>query len=121
MEITGDTPAISNVKQLIAMKYYVKDLGILKHILGLQVDISPECVRISQSTYVDQLICNMGMADANVAAVPVVGGIDLDSDTTANNPVSSTHYHYLTGKFMYVMVSTSPRYCFCCRIVSKIC
>lgn len=120
MIITGPTPVINHIKQQIAAQFDVKDLGTVKHLLGLQVKLEKHHIRISQSTYTSKLIEDMCMMDAKPSAVPAVGGIDLDSDTPEGvNMVSSTHYRYLIGKLMYAMVSTRPDIAFATGFLGK--
>ncbi len=63
----------------------MKDLGFLKHILGIQVNISANGISISQSTYINTLIEEMQMVDANSAVVLAVRGANLDSEWLNGN------------------------------------
>ena len=72
--IMGIFTHIISFKDKILNIFKGKDLGELKFILGIQITQTQQNVELSQSTYVNCLIDEVGMTGANFTQVPVSGG-----------------------------------------------
>ena len=72
--IMGIFTHIISFKDKILNIFKGKDLGELKFILGIQITQTQHNVELSQSTYINHLINEVGMTGANFTQVPVSGG-----------------------------------------------
>lgn len=56
-----DEEVMKNVKNMLAARFTMKDLGKLTHFLGIDFDQSEECVKMSQIAYVEKLLVRFYM------------------------------------------------------------
>ena len=73
----------------------------------------------SQSTFMIKSIDDMGKADTELSAIPVVGGIYLNENIADKIPVDSTHCRYLADMLMYTTASTRPTVAFATGLFAK--
>lgn len=50
---TSDESELTVVKEMLAAKFKTKDLGKLRHFIGIDFDQSDNCVKMSQKQYVE--------------------------------------------------------------------
>ena len=105
--IAGEMATITEIKQQLEEKFSVKDLGLAKHLVGLQVQQMAHGIMLTVSTYVQQMIELLSMQDANAVIVPLSGG-DTKNLATDAKPCDATNYRGIIGKLMYVIVGTRP-------------
>ncbi|XP_068336409.1 uncharacterized protein [Pyrus communis] len=97
--ITGDnTDEISTLKQSLRQRFAIKDLGILKYFLGIEVATSHNGLFLNQRKYVLDLLNDANMNDAKPATTP------LDSKqkpSLKGTPLMDiTHYQRLVGNLV---------------------
>ena len=93
--ITGnDNAEIENACDDLKNKFKMTDLGELKSILGIKVDIKNNIITMSQQAYIDFLLEKFKMADSNPVATPEVVGHTLET-----SKLSDEEFHKL--KFPY--------------------
>ncbi|KAK1418428.1 hypothetical protein QVD17_27572 [Tagetes erecta] len=103
--ITGDSlNEINAVKQLLNSKFMIKDLGLLKYFLGIEVIRTDEGLCLSQRKYCMELLTEYGLSGCKPAKTPieqhyaVVNFCKTHSDLLEN--VSG--YQQLLGKLIYL-------------------
>ena len=101
MIITGsDTEEMKNLKARLFKEFEMKDLGILKYFLGIEVLISKDGIFISQRKYVLDLLAEIGMIDYKPVDTPIVvnHGLQMNEE---DKPENKEQYQRLVGKLIY--------------------
>lgn len=109
--ITGILEYVIDTKQKVMARYAARDLGEAKFILGIQITHTEQGIELSQSTYVQKILEEAHLADANRALIPASRGDVKEAITPSQeySPLaSSTPYRNIVGRLMYAMVSTRP-------------
>ena len=79
--ITGDSQfEIDNVKRDLKQKFEIKDLGILKYFLGIEIAHSSKGLFISQRKYILDLLEETGKLGSKPAITPVDVNVKLNSE-----------------------------------------
>ena len=115
--LTGDdTDEISSLKQKLAKKFEIKDLGALKYFLGIEVARSPHGLFLSQQKYVLDLLKDTGMLGCRPATTPV----DLNHVLQAGigDQVDREQYQRTVGRLIYLS-HTRPDIAYAVSLVSQ--
>ena len=59
----SDNNALKVVKEMLTAKFRMKDLGKLKHFLGIDFDQTNSCVKMSQKKYVNKILERFNIQD----------------------------------------------------------
>jgi hypothetical protein len=120
--LAGKRIAINLFKSQIAKFFDIKDIGVAKMIVGIQVDQSPYRISINQGNYVNELLLAQGMQDCNPSPIPLSGGelkkIALCDPVSLKLLPSPKEFQHLTGKFQYLAGGSRPEISFS---VSQLC
>lgn len=103
--ITGDLKLVLYLKTLLAKQFDMKDLGLVKHILGIEVIRTPEAIYLSQSHYIKTVLEKFGMTDCKPLATPAV--VDHSHDGLAAID-STTPYLEAVGSLNFLATRTRP-------------
>jgi hypothetical protein len=96
----------TRIKSILDTQFKIKDLGVLKYFLGLEVAQSREGICISQRKYCLDLLKDSGILGAKPAITPLDPSVKLHNDTAKPyNDVSS--YRRMIGKLLY-LTNTRP-------------
>ncbi|XP_068329676.1 uncharacterized mitochondrial protein AtMg00810-like [Pyrus communis] len=115
--ITGDNPdEICNLKQSFRQRFAIKDLGILKYFLGIEMETSHKGLFLNQRKYVLDLLKEANMSDAKPAITPLDSKIKPNLDGTPLTDIS--YYQRLVGKLIYLTI-TRPDITYSVSIVSQ--
>ncbi|GJV09837.1 uncharacterized mitochondrial protein-like protein [Tanacetum coccineum] len=72
MIITGDDcNGIESLKAELSHRFAMKDLGLLRYFLGIEVASSPKGYLLSQSKYIDDLFDCARMTDNKIVDIPI--------------------------------------------------
>ncbi|KAL0323615.1 UNVERIFIED_CONTAM: Retrovirus-related Pol polyprotein from transposon RE1 [Sesamum angustifolium] len=74
---------IDEVKLYLDRLFTIKDLGVAKYFLGLEVARSPQYIVVTQTKYIKDIVANTGMTDARTTTTPLPPGIKFTSDAGA--------------------------------------
>ncbi|KAL2237423.1 UNVERIFIED_CONTAM: hypothetical protein Sindi_0934000, partial [Sesamum indicum] len=79
---------ISKVKAHLHSLFTIKDLGVARYFLGLQIARSELGTSLTQSKYILDIIAECGLQQGKSAATPLLCGVKLrlDSDTPLDDP-----------------------------------
>ena len=117
--VAEDPAALTTVKQDLSSRLLCKDLGELKHYLGMEMtrDRAARTISLSQSFYVNSVLQRFGM----VAATPVSTPIELDHQLApATAGCTPPHpYPELVGSLMYAMMCTRPDLAYAVSVLSR--
>ncbi|CAM8966405.1 unnamed protein product [Rhodiola kirilowii] len=95
---------IVEVKQFIDSQFRVKDLGLLKYFLGIEVARSPKGIFINQRKYALDLLLDTGLIGCKPSVIPMDTKIQLALSKTA--PVEDvSSYRRLVGQLIYLTVT----------------
>lgn len=104
--------AINKLKEDIARRYEITDLGEIESYLGMRItrDRSRKRLEIDQSNYLMGVLIRFNMADANAHNTPLPAGaetflVKFDGSVTA---AKIKHYQSLIGSLLYVQIGTRP-------------
>ncbi len=103
------TPEVHFFIQQFSARFSIKELGLVKFVVGLQILQQGGEITLSQSTYVNGLVAELlETTDTQKATVPIS---DYDKKTIVNNEkeyssVDPTKYKKIIRKVMYAAIGT---------------
>ncbi|GAA0156510.1 transmembrane signal receptor [Lithospermum erythrorhizon] len=113
----NDSAAISSFKQYLSSCFHMKDLGVLKYFLGVEVARSHEGIFLSQRKYALDIISEAGLLGAKLVSFPMEQNHSLASSTTA--PLRDVErYRRLIGWLIYLSF-TRPDLAFLVHVLSQ--
>ncbi|KAJ9550922.1 hypothetical protein OSB04_014967 [Centaurea solstitialis] len=117
MIITGDDEReIAQLKMRLAKEFEVKDLGLLKYFLGIEIARGADGIVLSQRKYVVDLLTETGMLGCRPATTPIDQRHNLMLE--AGEPVDRERYQRLVGRLIYLS-HTRPDISFAVSVVSR--
>ena len=130
--IGGPDEIVKDIIAKIAAEFSIKDLGIAKHVVGIQVEQQPEGTLLSQAEYVQEILELTGLIDCKTHSVPMLPGdpsftmvkdIDNEHEQMFRLLDEDKHHHYreCIGKLMYLMVCTRPDIAFAVNFLARSC
>jgi hypothetical protein len=99
--ITGNnSTAISDIVSQLSAVFELKDLGLLRYFLGLQIDYRKVGLFVHQHKYVSDLLHKFQMSDCKTAPTPIATTppLSTDHDATLSDP---TPFRSLVGALQY--------------------
>lgn len=120
--LAGKTDSrIVEVKNALASKFNVKDMGELKYFLGVKViqDIAGGNVWIGQPSYTETILQQFSMTEAKSVKTPVNPSIKLSKATDESKCVDPEMYQSAVGKLLYLSTRTRPDVTFAVCNVAK--
>ena len=103
--ISGSCPdAVAQFKSYLESCFHMKDLGLLKYFLGIEVSRNAQGFYLSQRKYVLDIISEMGLLGARPSAFPLEQNHKLSLSTS---PLlsDSSRYRRLVGRLIYLVVT----------------
>ena len=116
--ITGDDEKeISQTKVNLSVRFLMKDLGELKHFLGLEVEHTEDGLFLYQQRYAQDLLEKYGMLDCKPISTPIEPNVKLRS-LEGQELADSTMYRQLVGSLIYLTL-TRPDIAFAVNTASR--
>ncbi|GAA0172664.1 transmembrane signal receptor [Lithospermum erythrorhizon] len=115
--IGNDFAAISTFKQYLSSCFHMKDLGVLKYFLGVEVARSQEGIFLSQWKYALDIISEAGLLRAKPVDFLMEQNQRL-ANSTSDLLHDSEHYRCLVGRLLYLLF-TRPDLSFAVHILSQ--
>ncbi|GKV38633.1 hypothetical protein SLEP1_g46522 [Rubroshorea leprosula] len=116
--VTGDDIGeILQTKENLSVWFQMKELGELKHFLGLEVDRTKEGIFLCQQKYVVDLLKKFGMLECKPISTPMEMNARLCSHK-GKDLTSATMYRQLVGSLIYLILSR-PNISFAVGMVSR--
>jgi hypothetical protein len=113
--IGNNKEIIQDVKTQLSSKFYMKDLGALNFILGMEIkrDRKMRKLWLNQRKYVETILQRFNMHECKPVKVPILVGVKLYVDQCPKTweekeDMSCVPYASVVGSLMYVMVCTRP-------------
>jgi hypothetical protein len=90
--LADDIQVVQDFKTGIAKRWKIKDFGEVKKILGLEItrDRAKRTLKITQTTYMDELIAEYGLTDAREAKTPPVS-LELLEPTSGKDKLADVN------------------------------
>ncbi|KAK9064691.1 hypothetical protein SSX86_016073 [Deinandra increscens subsp. villosa] len=121
MIITGNNDKeIEKVKLFLKSKFRIKDLGLLKFFLGIEVIRDKVGLCLSQRKYCLELLAEFGLTGCKPVSCPIEQNFVITSQLDSNNTVLSniTVYQKLVGKLIY-LTHTRPDISYAVHFLSQ--
>ncbi|XP_070492249.1 uncharacterized protein [Chironomus tepperi] len=105
--VSNNPELIENFKNHIGKLFEVKDMGNVKHFLGIDVKRDEDGnFQISQRQYIEKVVEEAGLNDGKVSKYPLMTGYFRHHDE--NYLESNNEYRKLIGKLLYISTNTRP-------------
>nr|GEY47570.1 retrovirus-related Pol polyprotein from transposon TNT 1-94 [Tanacetum cinerariifolium] len=103
--ITGNTPTeIDSLKKSLDNKFTIKDLGLAKYFLGIEICHTSTGTHLNQRKYILDLLTNAGLTAAKHNLSPLPTNLKLSLDKGV--PISDlTAYRRLVGRLLYLTMT----------------
>jgi hypothetical protein len=88
--IGNDIPMLESVKTLSKNSFSMKDLGEVAYTLGIRIY---RLIRLSQSTYVDNVLKRFNMQDSKKGFLPISHSINLGKNQCPDESIRSARGH----------------------------
>ena len=112
---SSDLASIIEIKKELSSKFRMKDFGQISYFLGIEFEISPDCIKVHQSKFISKLLDKFGMSECNRKQIP------CDADAFENDFTESKFledkYQEIVGSLIYLMTGTQPDIC---HVVTKL-
>ena len=107
-------------KVWLKSKFDVKDLGLVKHYLGLEFTQKNNEIEISQKAYTVEIPKRFGMEDSKPAVTPLEPGTKfVRSEQCSKEALQLYPFSELIGALLYLSVDTRPD-SVCCELAQSI-
>ena len=93
--MAADTTDTEWVVTMLATCFKIKDMGKMRHYLGMDVNIHPDGIFLGQSTYVDELINSFGIETAHTHKTLLDSGLVIDDEPDKH--INKTEYQKGVG------------------------
>lgn len=115
--LMGDEKLINDFKKEFGKRVKMKDLGPVKHILGLEVETPNEhCIRVSQVMYIKEVLNIFQMSDVRERSTPY-----YEMNTNDARPCSPELYKRAIGCLQYICMCTRPDISYTVGVLSRFC
>lgn len=86
-----DEDELIRVKQALAVRFHMRDLGALSYCLGISVLRNGDVLKLHHKAYVDQMLRRYGIGDCNPVATPAAIDVKL-MKSDGSKPVDHVNY-----------------------------
>jgi hypothetical protein len=127
--IGGPDNIIDQIKSKVSNRFAIKDLGLAKHVVGVQVEQTPEGTLLTQAEYIKEVLELTGQTECNPLSVPMSDcdpSFTMTREGNENDPLferldAQKHHYYreCIGKLMYLMVCTRPDIAFVVNYLAR--
>jgi len=103
--ITGNTlDGIAQLKQSLHSAYTIKDLGLARYFLGIEISRSSAGTLLNQRKYITDILNDAGMTGCKPAKFPLPQGLNLSS-ITGPSLHDLESYRCLVGRLLYLTIT----------------
>jgi len=100
---------IMTIKRRLSERFEMKDLGIAKKFLGMEIEYGTDgSIKIHQNQYIQQLLERHGMIGCNSVTTPLDTSVKLIAITESDAPADSTEYASIVGGLTFAAYVTRP-------------
>ncbi|KAI1001189.1 hypothetical protein K3495_g7012 [Podosphaera aphanis] len=107
--ISSSNPKIiEGIRQFLHSEFERKDLGQAHFILGIEIEIKPQGISLSQHSYYLKVLERFGMLDCHPVGTPLEPNGHLQRVDPADQIDHTSTYQSLVGSLMYGHIGTRP-------------
>ena len=119
--ITKTPEMMRRIKDSLATRFKMKDLGKLHYCLGITVEYDEEkkCLWMHQRQYIQSLLERYGLSQAKTSTTPADINVKLVKDDGMSKPVDPVFYQSMVGSLLYTAIATRPDISHAVGAVSK--
>ena len=117
---------IDSLKKQLSKFFAMKDLGLVKRILGIRIerDRASKKLDMSQEQYIEKVLARFNMSKAKVVSSPLASHFKLSSRHSPSTDkekedMRRVPYASAVGSLMYAMVCTRPDIAYAVGVVSR--
>lgn len=118
-----DNQEVCNLKHLLSKAFKIKDLGQIKHFLGMVIsqDLSKGSVSINQTNYLKNVLIKADMQNCKSATTPMDANFKHDylKREKSESYEIENRCRTLIGSLMYAMMCSRPDLCISISILSR--
>ena len=114
---SNDKKEQGRLKERLTREFEIKDLGVLKYFLGIEVAYSKVGIFLSQRKYVLDLLAKIGLTGGKGSKIPIEPNSRLWNNPS-NQTVDKGRYQRLVGRLIYLS-HTRPDIAFPVNLVSQ--
>lgn len=107
---TNNMTSLEQVKAMLSNRFKMKDLGRLKHFLGIDFTQSDDSVTMSQQRYAEKILDRFDMQECRTRDTPCEQKVDYTDDAPKMTDVRK--YREAVGSLIYLATCTRPDLCF---------
>ena len=104
---TNNETILNDCKDKFQCKFQMKDIGQLKHFLGINFNFTGDCITMDQRTCQENILDKFKMSDCIPKPVPCDININNVSQCDSDM-VDPKLYREMVGKLIYLMTNTRP-------------
>lgn len=115
--IIAEIGSVAELKKYLGRCFRMKDLGILKYFLGLEVSRGASGIYLCQRKYALDIIAETGLLGGKPVGVPIEQNHHL---AKSNSPLmtSADKYRWLVGRLIYLTI-TRPELSYCVHVLAQ--
>jgi len=102
--IGDDAAGITKLKQSLHTAFTIKDLGLARYFLGVEIARSSQGTLLNQRKYVLDILTDVGLIGAKPARFPLPKGLHLSTDV-GNILRQPDSYRRLVGRLLYLTLT----------------
>jgi hypothetical protein len=107
--ISGNQERERQIKDVLSEAFRIKDFGLAKYCLGIQIEQNENEICLSQAGYIREILKRYRMEDCKPVLTPLAVGSKLSElHSEDDNEDTNFPFRELIGALMYVAVGTRP-------------
>ena len=99
---------IQEMKFKLHAQYEMKDLGLARRFLAIELDYFENCLQLHQSSFIQTILLQFKMNECNGVFTPFETGQRLLAATEQDELIDPSKYQSLIGSLMYLVAGTRP-------------
>ncbi|KAJ9552385.1 hypothetical protein OSB04_016430 [Centaurea solstitialis] len=108
---------IQEIKKCLNEKFSIKDLGILKYFLGIEVARTSDGLVLSQRKFTLDILKDSGMQGSRPSLFPIEQNLKIDQDESQPK-VDANQYRRMIGRLLYLQ-ATRPDIAYSVNVLSQ--
>ncbi|CAI5483670.1 unnamed protein product [Closterium sp. Yama58-4] len=119
--LAEDSADLAAVKKALQARLMCKDLGELRHYLGMEIrrDRAARTISLSQSFYIQSILQRFEMSQAKPVSTPLPANHQLTAPAVPAPSSELRPYPELVGSLMYAMMCTRPDLAYPLSVLSR--
>ena len=106
--LIGMRKSVDEIREKMSKEFKLRNLGPVKHILGIKVERTESELSLSQSHYIEEVLERFGMKDCKPAPTPLPLKLERDSKEALTPFRDINLYQQLVGALIYISNNTRP-------------